>query len=523
MSKATAKRVQRMSKEKCEEWIKNPHINPLTGAAIRSDTKTKGVYQMLEESCFERYGLMPGTSGAHTIRMPKNVVVPKTQAEWDALLMHIDKYIRSISDYQFYYAKSKKQFETWKLLLQYGSQNGFVAEDKMQPNIVKLTDILSKEARDIDFNETYNYDDYIRIMLRKIMNQENLPALREQLAKQSKQVELYVYLTAVNHPDVSMFTSMNTMTFNEIYEYFVMIEALVNEIQLQPISDNGNVRPLKLSRSRNTPSSMSDSSSRSRQYDASYKSHKALSEMSPISSQLTPLPEKKRQQLLQELKQSCVHMKDMITLERFDRMPKKSLQLVVQLGKDEKKRCYYVRNLYDLWNSAKSENKKLMDPLRNPITTQEQDEIMKKVKYIDPHAVDLRKDMERKMDIALKIIPIEMPVNVNGMMMHLPFFQLQVQRTFGKYTFIIVVLGYIPANIEPEDVGGALNLSSAVIIANLQRLFQLGRLMSSNIIPYRCCKIHLRKSVDYWIDADAPKFISIHRVRLMAEEIEQYL
>lgn len=88
---------------------------------------------------------------------------------------------------------------------------------------------------------------------------------------------------------------------------------------------------------------------------------------------------------------------------------------------------------------------------------------------------------------------------------------------------MVLDLGYIPADIEPEDMGGALNMSSAVLVNNIRSLFENGRLLVSNKVPYKCCRVHLSKPMKYWLDPDGPKGINSRRFAAMVQEIEQYM
>ena len=46
-------------------------------------------------------------------------------------------------------------------------------------------------------------------------------------------------------------------------------------------------------------------------------------------------------------------------------MKKKNLHLVVKIGKpvEGKQQCYYVKNIYKLWNTMALDNKDLVSPL----------------------------------------------------------------------------------------------------------------------------------------------------------------
>jgi hypothetical protein len=86
-----------------------------------------------------------------------------------------------------------------------------------------------------------------------------------------------------------------------------------------------------------------------------------------------------------------------------------------------------------------------------------------------------------------------------------------------------VDLGFVPSDIELADVGGDANLTSSAVVASIQSLFDSGRLMSSNVIPYECCRIHMGKTMKYWVartgDSPVANRINLRRWKLMATEV----
>ena len=131
------------------------------------------------------------------------------------------------------------------------------------------------------------------------------------------------------------------------------------------------------------PASLSESTARNRKYSSSYHRHAKYSEKREIHESLPPLPDKTRQQVLRDLKQGCRETIDILSQRDFSRFPKRSLQLVVGIGKGTKKQCYFVRDLYRIWKDSVHAN----TPFKNPttsevITDDEMDEIMNKIKYI---------------------------------------------------------------------------------------------------------------------------------------------
>ena len=247
---------------------------------------------------------------------------------------------------------------------------------------------------------------------------------------------------------------------------------------------------------------------------SSFRPHDALSAMSPFSlGSLEPLTPKKRVELLKELKSACMDMRDHISSDRFDRMKKKNLQLIVKIGTSVhgKQNCYYVKNIYKLWNELAKDNKTLTDPLtRQTVTDIEKEDIMNKVKYLNkkapnPDNIGLNKDPH------LNLIVSANQYN------HGSYYGLVAQRDIAHLgdnkIMYSRILGYIPADIE--DVNGDTNISSAALIGKYIELFDKGKIMSSNFAPFKCCRIN-NKSLSYW---DVPREEKLRKFAHMANEL----
>ena len=247
---------------------------------------------------------------------------------------------------------------------------------------------------------------------------------------------------------------------------------------------------------------------------SSFRPHDALSAMSPFSlGSLEPLTPKKRVELLKELKNACMEMRDHISSDRFDRMKKKNLQLVVKIGTPVhgKQHCYYVKNIYKLWNELAKDNKTLTDPLtRQTVTDIEKEDIMNKVKYINkkapnPDNIGLNKDPHLKLIVTA------------NQYSHGSYYSLVAQRDIAHLgnnkIMYSRILGYIPADIE--DVNGDTNISSAALIGKYIELFDKGKIMASNFAPFACCRIH-NKNLSYW---DVPREEKLRKFAHMANEL----
>jgi hypothetical protein len=204
-------------------------------------------------------------------------------------------------------------------------------------------------------------------------------------------------------------------------------------------------------------------------------------------------------------------------------MKKKNLQLIVKIGKPVhgKQRCYYVKNIYKLWDEMAKDNKTLTDPLtRQMVTDIEKEDIMNKVKYLNkqapnPEKLGLNKDPHLKLVITTQQQPdglyYVLAAERNIRHIEAPF--NSIQRESLKFIKYYKVLGYIPADIE--DVNGDTNISSAAVIGKYAELFDKGKIMSSNFAPFTCCRIH-NKNYAYW---DVSRAVKLQRFAHMADEL----
>jgi hypothetical protein len=521
-----------LTEAQCREWLENPTRNPQTRARIDPQAR-RGRFDEIYRYCEERFdlamdparfrqltGVSPSVTAPRTrttrrtARPPPRVhVFPETDAQWATF---IETYAPKI----YHWA----QFD-FNIRSAWADANSIL--------------ILSRTRFPPQFKE--QLDGMWNVLTAHISNTPTRADTRNRVANVESEFAHVAQAALTTQGDQTLATRINTLLFCiESHLYFgdtqprvgrlsygalqSLTEMLVSRlmlVHLEPAQNEG-IPALPDSRSRSSPTSMS-SSRDDRSFSASYKRHSKLSAVSPWANpDASPMPERTRQQLLKELKAACTEMRDAISYESFARMPKKQLQLIVRIGKTGQQRCYYVRNIYNQWRAAEEANKPFVDPLsRVPVTTEEKDDIMKKVRYIAPNAADPRKKQAKKEKEILLEVVTEQGRDPQGRAHN--FFRLRVLQKLGRWSTVVFSLGHVPADIEPQDMGGALNLSSAVILANIQRLFDMDRLLIRNQIPYSCCRIHLRKPMAYWYDPNGPKGISAHRMRLMAEEVEQYL
>jgi len=234
-------------------------------------------------------------------------------------------------------------------------------------------------------------------------------------------------------------------------------------------------------------------------------SSRSLSREKPHHPSLPPLASlkgnnKTRAALLSDLEAACSETQD-LSLTEFGEMSKRDLQLIIKLTtsrKDNKKSCYTIRDIYKLWVEAVKVSNAPKDIYTNATIPQEKlIEILQKIKYISPDAPDPRELAARpSSNFQLQVTP-ETDDGVH-------FNHLKAIRRFGRHSVAIADLYYIPSELEPEDFRDkrghtTQELSSAVLMANIQDLFEKGGLLTSNVPPYGTRRI-LNKPPGWWTD-----------------------
>jgi hypothetical protein len=281
------------------------------------------------------------------------------------------------------------------------------------------------------------------------------------------------------------------------------IEILINDAKLEDHENKQfkeKLNRIELPMSYDAPIPMSKSSSKntskSNKYSSSYRHHQEYSHDREYHNDLEKLPIKTRQHVLKELNSTCKNMFNIFTQNKFIREQKNRLQLMVKLGRGEKRNCYYVRDIYDWWKTTIQDGRKFKDPLDNrEITNEEMDDIMKKIKYIKYDAVDIR-EFTSKPGNKLKLF-------ISQDFGDEKFQHVKALRKIGTFTHVLYDFGYIPALLEPSDfrdIHGhtSTDLSSSILATKIDILFEKGLLLINNTIPYKCCKIHLYKDKTFW-------------------------
>jgi len=571
-------RIANITKEKCEEWAKNPLYNPL----VKTTTKTQlnpnaDTYKQLKEACFQKYNIISDNAPVQTQGEPSNTRrttqqtkpklpryitinddnyhVPQNREEWNTFKEKLLKLINAIQITHNYIPSNDNLFNEilaciniCSLLLNLNN-NIIIPEDELN-NILKkflsiydkdkiyrndgiwrvkadgqsislvgLCEIYDKFTNSIVFNNQlpneYNIRNLAKWFIYHIFgyaikgwystqHYTDLITAKE-IFDDTHQHYYKINKEKLDHDDFSISESKSRSLPQSI-----SIEKIVNK-RLKPKQMikktvqilNRDTKKMETFESMVPDPSQPDEFLEQVFYSepslnrSNFRSHEQLSRLSPFkhseANQLPKLTIEKRTKILKDLKQACNEMQDNISGKRFDRMNKKNLLFIIKVGnknKEGKQRCYYARNIYKLWQEAEKNNVAFVDPeTRIPINLDEKEDIMKKIKYLNPKAIrpDERSKLKKDPRLELLFTPKD------------KFYLLQSQyNLIHNYVFVLEDLGYIPADIELEHVDGAANLTSAAVIGSLQALFDKGKVMESNFIPFSCCKIHLRKTIEYW-------------------------
>lgn len=628
-SKKDKELAKKITAVRCNAWLANPLINPITGAEINYKGPT---YNIFETVCKEKFNIEADehaagpseTAAPPNTSLPKlpkdidGIAVPKNRKEWGKnklinrdfhkiLLLITNSKVRYISEYILENLPSYvklceiglmynlvpendiEQIRTYHdRFTYYSTRENLNGVNKIKKESIDTIESLMKHhGVDLDRDNTYTYP--LRFLRVLEMKEEELyrrsKELQEQILYSGLNDSLYqegikianligaiiYYKLIYNDTDALVAnwnSTTNPLTHTEVYQklarQFKELFTFINELKDLDARRNIDIKSITSnSKSATLPSSISQNRVVQRRRvpkeliavetsegetiyrqapgpdvfeefsmyvneastgRSTFKRHSILSNMKPLSREsLEALPEKKRVQLLKELKSQCNEMKDSITGKRFDRMSKKNLHLIVQLGPNAapkvgsdgntiiphpNKRCYYVRNIYKFWESVAKNNSAFKDPVtRIGVTDVEKADIMRKVRYIKHNALDPELQTIKK-DPKLEMVILLDPTG--------RFYTFSIKRRIGSWIYTIYDLGVVPANIDLTHAeGGAAYYSSEATVANIKDLFDKGRIMESNFIPYTCCKMHFKKE-NYWSGSEA----EVHRkFKLFADEV----
>ena len=250
-------------------------------------------------------------------------------------------------------------------------------------------------------------------------------------------------------------------------------------------------------------------------------SNRSLSLSESKKQGLPPLPNKTREEILQDVLDHSKEERDMISLREFSKMKKNDLQLVIRIGPKthNKQNTYSVRSIYKKIKSDTKANLVAKDPL-NPahtITDAEMIDIEEKMQYI-------KRGTPRPDHRELSGYPkVELLFDENGnwpSMMH-------GGRLIPHPGFYSIIIRHTIGNRATDSYWGTIkyietadpDLNTGIIIEALRKIHDEGRLLyktyAVNRVKY-VPRVHINKNFEYW-ETDP-----IRKLELMKHELETY-
>lgn len=182
------------------------------------------------------------------------------------------------------------------------------------------------------------------------------------------------------------------------------------------------------------------------------------------------------------------------------------LESVIKIGQN----CYTAEFLYNWWKTQVDKRLPVTDPLtRQLLTEDDKQNIMKHMKKYDhlkqidnPDKIQIKSVGD---DVKLLTIPF---TSTQG----LQFWQLQIVTPTNS-----IDLGYIP------DYTGATAVNGSTLIASINLLWDNNRLLE-NVDPLECCRIHLRKPIQYWTNSTMYEWAEDiqRKIDMMMDEIDSH-
>ncbi len=204
-----------------------------------------------------------------------------------------------------------------------------------------------------------------------------------------------------------------------------------------------------------------------------------------------PTPDEKTL-ILATLKNKCHNDYEPISMENFSDMTIEQLKSLVYIGsKKDKKNCYLVENIYEVYKTAiiNSKLKQAKDPM-NPnhlLTSAEIENIKNKMRVHFPN-LELIKPYQEQYNLA-----------INRSFYQQTYLEILIYNNKSK------LLGVIPGDVTINETNNA-EYTSAELVSNLKKLWNSGKFMRSLT---SCCTVKLHKTFEYWQTNKIAKFIQI--------------
>jgi hypothetical protein len=214
-------------------------------------------------------------------------------------------------------------------------------------------------------------------------------------------------------------------------------------------------------------------------------------------------PKSVKKEFLDQLKIKCNNDTDSISLENFEDLTLEELQSLVFIGNGNKKNCYLLDNIYEVYKTAVLKNKIPKDPMdpSHKLTKNEIDDINTKMKKKNHKYVPPKFELPKPYPEGYQLV-----IDLN---LYQDYFTINVMNR----TIRLLDLGVIPAEIETHNTGSA-DYTSAVLISNIRELWDK-RLLIDDM---NRCTIDLGKTVTYWQGS-----IGIQRFINLCEQVKEKL
>jgi len=192
-----------------------------------------------------------------------------------------------------------------------------------------------------------------------------------------------------------------------------------------------------------------------------------------------------KEKLLNILKTRCNNDADPISMDNFEDMTLEELQNLVAIGIGDKKNCYLLENIYEVYKVAVLAKKHARDPMdpAHELTDKEIHDINAKMLEKDPSHVPPRYNSPKPYPVGYELV-IDLSHTYNN------YFTVKVMnRNRVKHD-----LGLIPGWVESQHTGST-DYTSGVLISNIRQLWDKRLLLNDVDL---CCSVELKKNYTYW-------------------------
>lgn len=192
-----------------------------------------------------------------------------------------------------------------------------------------------------------------------------------------------------------------------------------------------------------------------------------------------------KSKLLDELKLKCHNDADPITMENFEDMTVEELNNLVLIGEGEKKNCYILENIYQVYKTAVETKKPVKDPMDPSYELSDAE-----IKMINK----MMKAKDAKYKPPKYVSPKPYPKGYELSIDYSPMYQGYFTIKVMKNTQVKFDLGLIPGWVEVNHTKSA-DYTTGVLLANIRELWEKKKFMDG---VSHCCSVNLRRNYSYW-------------------------